>query len=649
MYTRILFITFALLITLLGFNTKVDAQKIKPLGHVPIPIGTDYHCLTCCICDPDTPYNPGHFTSGKVVLNCNMPTLADSVGCGGFDASGSDSVNYSVSNSVFNVGNKTFIGTTYIFANNTSCNMNFVVCAMVQYDAPYKDQVHFDSHGLDKYYESENQWTLTQHTCGTCPTGCNWTCSDDTGVDEQYWSYYLGCVDLNLPPGQNRHVFSVPHEIDGPILAFLPDTSATKAITLSQNPANYNDTSITTWNYAGSYFDILKGCEFLTTSGCDFGNEPNQQLSEIPLGSGCLNPAWSGYTQIASHGAVYPTGIVSFPIGNQETTTMSDTNNAHTVYQAEYIGYLVGAPAGSELIVYAPEDTSGGACVIDSGMVWTDTVGDCQSDTLKFEFPFLIPPMSYLGRGMTFKLELPPDSCSNIGNGAKIYLNGTVFANGTTPLYDSGAFMYNTVGTMILDTSPPAVTNFIAIPVDSTRLAIRLTGVDIASKVIFGCVKYSLNGGPEQIMVLRFADSIAVGDTTTFLDTLNTHMIRPVVAIKAFVGNELGVLDSSSVDTSHLLFELPESVTTLKEDSFRVNYIMIDHQSKILTLDVQADGAPIELDLVTEDGRSTKLTSETSSPIGEQKFLQSISSFARGAYFLVIHSGNNSIVESIVL
>jgi hypothetical protein len=76
---------------------------------------------------------------------------------------------------------------------------------------------------------------------------------------------------------------------------------------------------------------------------------------------------------------------------------------------------------------------------------------------------------------------------------------------------------------------------------------------------------------------------------------------------------------------------------------------LIDHQSKILTLDVQAFGAPIELDLVTVDGRSTKLASESSSPDGEQKFVQSFLNFASGPYFLVIRSGNDSIVENIIL
>ena len=273
------------------------------------------------------------------------------------------------------------------------------------------------------------------------------------------------------------------------------------------------------------------------------------------MGSGCLNSAWDSWVQIASHGGGYPSSIITFPVGNQSTTTQSDTNNARTVYQAEYIGYLVGAPAGSELIVYAPEDTSSGACVIDSGMVWTDTVGSCHSDSLLFEFPFEIPPMSYLGRGMTFKLLLPHDSCSNIGNGAKIYLTGQVLANATTPLYDSGAFMYNTTGTMVLDTTPPYVTNFHATVLDSTHLAIRLTGIDIASSVIFGAVEYTLNGGPKQVMPLHYVDSVDVGDTTNFIDTLVSPISYPIVSIEGFVGNQLGVLDSAYFGTYPLQAE----------------------------------------------------------------------------------------------
>jgi hypothetical protein len=646
MKTRILFLTIAIIIGISGFVQKAEAQKVKPLkfSGTPIPI-IKLHIFPL-------PTTPPFTTTGKIVLNCNTPIPADSSGCGSFDASGTDSVSYSIGTSVDNLDGMIFISNNLILTNKTSCNENFVVCQMVEYDAPYKDQHIPDSvYGGQSFGEAENQWTLTQHVCGTCPTGCDWTCSDDTTGFQNYWTYYFGCEDVNLAPGQSKAIFPGAHLLAGPVLGYqITDghIDSTKPITLSQKPHNGNDTSATTWNYDGSYFDILKGCSFLPTSGCDFENEPNQQLTETPLGSGCINPAWSGYTQIASHGGSYPTGIISFPIGNQETTTLTDTNNWHTVYQAEFVGYLVGAPAGSELTVYAPEDTSSGDCVIDSGKVWTDTVGACQSDTLKFEFPFLIPPNYYLDRGMTFKLQLPPDSCSNIGNGAKVYLNGTVFANATTPLYDSGAFMYNTIGTMVLDTTPPAVTSFVATPLDSTRLAISMTGSDIASKVIFGGVTYTINSGPLHAMALRYADSVAVGDTTTFIDTLVSPVSHPMISIKGFVGNELGILDST-ITTSYPLRAAPQGIGTQTEDSLRVNYLLIDHQSKILTLDVQADGASIELDLVTEDGRSTKLTYEGSSPNGEQQFIQSFANFANGAYFLVIKSGGNSIVENIVL
>jgi hypothetical protein len=399
------------------------------------------------------------------------------------------------------------------------------------------------------------------------------------------------------------------------------------------------------------YMDFEKGCQFLARNGCDFADEPGQEVQLLDSDKLCAHPFWNMIGTVdtkAYRGSSYPTGIVSFPIGNQTMSTLANPANDTTVYPAKFEGMLIGAPANAELMIYAPEDTSNGACVIDSGWLWTHALSGCQGDTLKFDFPFVIPPRTYAERGMTFVLYFPSDSCSNVGNGKRIYLNGQVMANSTTPLYDSGDYMYSTQGTMIMDTTPPVITNFNALPVDSTHLAITITGVDDTTAVTVGFVVYTINGGPKQLMPLRFANNLAVGDTTIFKDTLVSAVSYPVINIKGFVQNQVGLTDSSIVEILPLKAQ-PESVNIQAEDSLRVNYLLIDHSSKTLTLDVQAVGAPIELDLVTEDGRSAKLTSETSSPNGEQKFVQSFSNFANGAYFLVIHSGSNSIIENIVL
>ena len=670
MQTKLFLITFAIVITFLGFNQKVEAQKskhFKPLASSRIPIvenrgGCDT-CLPCLMC----PQIIDHDSSGNVPIYCNTATGADAPYCDSLAASGNVGVKFTALSTVLGFGNKIYINGAQFFTNNSPCDENFVTCSMVEYAAPEMDQNHFDSTyfpnpaspgdsvldtASDPFGETVNCWQDSEVTCDTCSTHCNYVCFPIGTEFIENWSYYFGCQEVSLAPGQSMAINTGWHAVDAPILTTHRDPldTATKPITLSPNPANIKDSSISTWNYNGLYMDFLKGCQFLSGNGCDFGDEPGQMVSEEPYNYTCTIPQWVGIDriEIAYHGRSNPTGIVSFPVGNQATSTMADTMNAHTVYQAEFIGSLVGAPAGSELMIYAPEDTFGNRAVIDSGWVWTDTVGDCLSDTLEFAFPFVIPPPTYLDRGMTFIVYFPSDSCSNVGNGKRIYLTGQVMANATTPLYDSGAFMYNAQGTMIMDTTSPAITSFITVPVDSTHLAISLTGVDDTTMVPFGYVVYTIDGGPQQLMPLRFANSLAVGDTTIFKDTLVSPVSHPVINIKGFVQNQVGLLDSSIMIILPLDAPL-QGVTAQSEDSLRVNYMMIDHSSKTLTLDVQADGAPIELDLVTEDGRPTKLTSETSSPSGEQKFVQSLSNFASGAYFLVVKSGNNSIVENIIL
>ncbi len=632
MHPRLLTFTIALILASFGFERNAEAQH-------GIPITTDS-------------FDFQHVSPGYAPLYCNTGSGLGADSCDSLAASGNLGVNFTLSSIVLYFGSTVFIGGFQSFKNNTSCNENFVTCSMVSYAAPWKDQ-NDTPDSLDNlpWGEDDNEWQLTENTCDSCSTGCNYTCKDDSITFEEAWSYYFGCQDINLAPGQSVAINNNLYKVDGPILASLRTfDSTTKPIYLSPNPANPTDTSITTWNYNAMYIDFVKGCNFLRMNGCDFGDEPGQEVEDTVNNYTCPKTEWyyKGAIMGAYHGRSYPTAIASFPIGNQATSNIMDTNNAHSVYQVEFIGSLVGVPAGSELMIYAPEDTSSGSAVIDSGWVWTDTVGDCQSDTLKFKFPFVIPPPQYLDRGMTFIVYFPSDSCSNVGNGKRIYLNGQVMANATTPLYDSGAFMYNAQSVMILDTTPPVITSFIVNPVDSTHLAIQMTGIDDTTMVPFGYIVYSINGGSQQLMPLRFANSLAVGDSTTFVDTLVSPVGHPTIHIKGFVANELGLLDSTAMGTYPLSTD-PEDVSSQLGDSLRVNYLLIDHQSKILTLDVQAAGRPMELDLVTEDGRSTMFMTETSSPVGEQKFVQSFSNFANGAYFLVIHSGNESIIENIIL
>ncbi len=660
MKSRLLFLS-VVIIAFFNFNQKAEAQ-----GGIAV-VNPDV------LCDCDY-VPPQHDTTGYGLIKCNTSSGADEAACNDSSTSGNLGVHFAIYSTVITLGDTTYIASSEMFKNKTSCTENFVTCSMVEYAAPEMAQNHLDTNyslKLDSMLDSVGlimnldtdafgttlmDWQLTQNSCGACSTGCNYTCAPLPPTFVEDWSYYFGCTDVNLAPGHSIWIGGNWQTVYAPILATHEGSgptldTATQPIILSPNTANIKDSSISTWNYNGYYMDFLKGCQFLPGSGCDFGNEPGQEVSLQIDDATCINSIWYYPQRIetAYHGRSYPTGIVSFPIGNQATSSVADTANAHTVYQAEFIGELDGAPAGSELMIYAPEDTSHGAAVIDSGWVWTDTVGDCQSDTLKFEFQFEIPPEQYLDRGMTFIVYFPSDSCSNVGNGKRINLNGLVYATATTPLYDSGAFMYNAQSVMILDTTPPVITNFIAIPVDSTHLAIQLTGIDDTTVVPFGFVEYTINDGPEQLMPLTFADS-SVSDSTTFIDTLLSPVSHPTIHIKGFVANQLGVLDSSTSLMEVLPPKAaPQGDVVQTEDSLRVNYLMIDHSSKTLTLDVQAVGAPIELDLVTEDGRSTKLTFETSSPDGEQKFVQSISNFANGAYFLVIKSGNNSIIKNIVL
>jgi hypothetical protein len=298
-------------------------------------------------------------------------------------------------------------------------------------------------------------------------------------------------------------------------------------------------------------------------------------------------------------------------------------------------------------MIYAPEDTSHGTAVIDSGWLWTDTISGCASDTLLFSFPFVIPPTHYLDRGMTFIIYFPSGSCSDVGNGKRIHLDGRVIADASTPLYDSGDFMYNAQSDMILDTTPPAITSIIVLPVDSTHLAISMTGVDDTTVVPVGYIVYTINGGPQKFMPLRFANNLAIGDSTTFIDTLVSPVSHPLITLKGFVQNQVGLSDSTVLGF-YPLKEEHQAVNPLPGDSLHVNYLMVDHSAKLLTIDVYSMGNPIELDLVNEAGQSTVLTVSNAQST-DQKFVQSLSNFASGPYFLIIRSGNQTRIENIIL
>lgn len=552
------------------------------------------------------------------------------------------------------------IGCWFTFTNeDPTCSAHFDVCSMVQYVAPWIDENYYDPSvgGIDPYMVGHQTWQLTRNPRGAGEP-CTYTCletsspSDPTTWEQHnYWSYYFGCKEVTLLPGQTEHAFDVQKDFDDVSRqAQLTDDVGTsppegvKTITLSEDLPNDADHSITTWNYNGEYTDIVEGCS-IDPSTCTFAGSTNVEVDQNPNGSICANNGWHMINKVAPQHHPWDRiiGKVGFPVGNQ--VTMAGSMGTMAAFPAEFHGTLVGAPSGSELIVYAPVDTMGGMAVMDSGIIYTDTVSGCAADTLAFEFPFMIPPMD---AGMQFELIGPGDSCSNVGNGHRIYLHGEVYANSTTSLYDSGAYMYWQTGTFVLDTTPPIITNFALHQVDSNKLEIRLTGVEDTTMIQMGWIEYSVNGGPQQILPLRFENNAMVGDTTDFLDTLVTSVGHPNIILKGFVENQTGLIDSSTVDTCHLIIA-PASVLQGEQQSFKLLDFAFDRSSRSLTLDVQGDGKPITLDIVTEDGKLMPLTTRNIYSATDGHIVQVLPELAAGTYFIVIGNGEKSIVQRIVL
>ncbi|HET6399867.1 MAG TPA: hypothetical protein VFH95_00550 [Candidatus Kapabacteria bacterium] len=316
---------------------------------------------------------------------------------------------------------------------------------------------------------------------------------------------------------------------------------------------------------------------------------------------------------------------------------------------------VANAPAGTKITGYCPYDTlSGGMPVTDStglpivgsGYIFTDTSSGCNSDTLGFQFPFLIPAMA--NGDMGWEITLPAGSCSDIGNGRRIYLHGEVYAASNTPVYDSGQFMYGVSMTFVLDTTPPTATSFTLHAVDSTHLAVSLTGSDDTTIVNAGYVKYSVNGGSEVSQLLRVQHD-SVGLTTIFVDTIISPFPHATINIRGFVANQLGLLDSTAIDTCNLPVIAPASVKDLSADGCHVELIQVDPADRTITLKFETTGGQLTLSLTDELGRVWPISPATNLAPGEEIITRTFPDLPHGAYFLRLQTGTCDVLEKVIL
>jgi hypothetical protein len=468
------------------------------------------------------------------------------------------------------------------------------------------------------------------------PTAGNWY---------TYWDFHFGCKEITLAPGESTYAFDGWHDVTSllvnaayhELLNNNPlDPQNAKTITLSQDAYNSDNQTTTDWHFNGQYTDFLEGCSFDKVT-CNFENQPNIESGQSATDCDCCINGWEHLTKIIPKGGGRLTGTLSVPNGNQVTMMKM------LPYPAIFRGQLLNAVAGTELRIWAPVDTANGHAVIDSGRIWTDTIANCASDTLKFSFPFLIPPMS---EGLRFEIRLPNDSCSNIGNGRRIQLSGDVLATTTTTEYDSSDFMYWVAGTFVMDTTPPTIANFELHQLDSTRLEIRLQGMEDTTMINKGYVKYRVNGGSQQMMMLRYESNDTVNNTTKFIDTLESPIAHAEITIRGFIGNQLGLKDSTVIDTCQLLF--PAGIREHQSSNLDITSLSVDHETKTLTLDLETGVGYVTIDLITIDGMSTPLINQTFES-GEHRIVKSFSRLGSGAYLLVIRSAGELLVKRIIL
>jgi hypothetical protein len=561
----------------------------------------------------------------------------------------------------------TYIGEWFHLTNkDLTCTAHFTVCSMVQYKEPNVDANFHDTlitrdtlFGVDSLNHptidtitidttiTKDPWTvvhhahtMTRHDGDMTHATCWYDCGDSISVETKsldYWDFHFGCVEVTLAPGESTWAFDGWNKVNDQIIAHRNGggvDGTDKTISLSQDTYDGNGTD---WKFLGQYTDFLDGCGIDTNMGCNFANKSNIETGQTANDCACCVNGWQMYNKIKQTLGGHLTSTIGFPTGNQVTMyTMKP-------YPALFKGVLTNAPAGTQLIIYASKDTmSDGMPKMDSGRISTDTLSGCLSDSLGFSFPFLISRMD--DPGMRFQVILPNNSCANIENGRRIQLNAEVFARTTTSDYDSGAFMYWAHAVYIRDTTPPSITNFVLHQVDSNKLAIFIQGHEDTTMIDKGYVKYRVNGGTEKLILLRYESNDSVNMTTKFLDTLVTSVSHPQILIRGYLGNQLGLLDSTALDTCQLIY--PQRVDYTTVQNLQVENLTIDHIGKTLSLSVKGAHTTVTIDLITIDGKAMRLAEGMGNDF---KIVKSFSSLASGAYFIVIRSGGELLVKRVIL
>lgn len=417
-----------------------------------------------------------------------------------------------------------------------------------------------------------------------------------------------------------------------------PGSTHPHPILLSTDPPVVGDLSIDTWNLVNLYVDVFEDCTI--ASSCDgLLASPNTDLDATSSSDvGVVDPAidasmpctlnyWNGIQKIKKGPGPGGESSITIDVGNFLT-------RAHdSAYHAQFDGTLVNAPAGTKLVCICPVDTnSDGDPIIDSGYIYADTLTGCGSDTLGFTFPFLIPPDDY-GTHMVWNLILPADSCSDFGNGRRIALHGEVYADSILAPYDSGEFMYAVQSTFIFDTTPPVASNFSLIPIDTSHFVVNLKGTDDTTIVNMGYVRYSINGGPDTTQVLRFQNDSSFGLTTYFQDTLNSVALHAKILIKGFVVNQLGLIDSTSLDSMLHPVSKPSSVKETATEDCQLESVQVDQSQRSVTLVLETMGGPLTVTLIDELGREWQITPSAYLASGLQTITRSLPVLPEGAYF----------------
>jgi len=589
------------------------------------------------------PPSQAHSTSGTLKVPCNPDSASV-----GFSAN----LNFVTSDSY------TSLIFSMTFTNDNAFAVNLVACGMANFARPNVDsKIHPVGDTVeDVLVVANDAYVLHKRPAGD---SCQYFCVEESKprVESDAWSYYFGCKEMHIPANSSASIQGIyPTGPNGfPYAYALGDTAFKypKLIELSMDPpsTDLNDTTVKTWNFVNLYVDVVPDCSIAASCNGTLSSPNTEVYPAAADAVGDTAPA-IGNPKCAINTWKTINRIYKGPgPGGGSSITVQDgnwlTKSHDSYYHARFYGTLANAPAGTKLVGVCPVDTnSDGKPIIDSGFIYTDTASGCTSDTLGFTFPFLITPeYGY----MQWELKLPLNSCSNFGNGRRIQLHGEVYADSALSPYAKDEFMYAVQGTFVFDTTPPVASNFTLTPIDSTHLLVKLKGTDDTTTVNMGYIRYSINGSSYTSRALQFQKDSLVGHTTYFRDTLISPVGHAHIMIKGYVVNEVGLIDSTSLDSAQLPVAAPASVNNSATEDCKLENIQIDRTQNAITLKLETMGGPLLITLIDELGREWQITPSAYLALGEQIITRSLPKLPQGAYFLRLQTGTCVVTKKIIL